>query len=118
VTFIKDAVKKILISLTTSISDDSFTSKSLITECILFSNEINYSLKSLTNIKAVNYSFINEVIAQIIYDQLQIKFLTLIKLKFIREFNDHYVKKLIIHIIYSNLIVYDYTIKIAFMLIT
>ena len=55
-------MKEVLISLT-SISDDSFTSESLITKCILFSNEINYLLKSLINIKATNYSFINEVIA-------------------------------------------------------
>jgi len=46
--------------------NDSFISKSLITECVLFSNKISYSLKSLINIKAVNYSFINDVIAQII----------------------------------------------------
>ncbi len=61
-------MKEVLISLTTSMLNDSFTSKSLITECILFSNEINYSLKSLINIKAANYSFINEIIAQIIYN--------------------------------------------------
>ncbi len=57
-----------LISLTTSMLNDSFTSESLITECIFSSNEINYSLKSLINIKAANYSFINEIIAQIIYN--------------------------------------------------
>ncbi len=62
-TFIKDAVKEMLISLTTSILNDFFAFKSLITKYILFSNEINYSLKSLINIKSVNYSFINEVIA-------------------------------------------------------
>ncbi len=61
-------MKDVLISLTTSMSDDSFTSEPLIIECVLSSNEINYSLKSLINIEAVNYSFINEVIAQIIYD--------------------------------------------------
>jgi len=43
--------------------NDSFASESLITECVLFSNEISYSLKSLINLKAANYSFINEVIA-------------------------------------------------------
>jgi len=48
--------------------NDSFTSESLITKCILFSNEISYSLKLLVNIKAANYSFINEVIAQIVYN--------------------------------------------------
>ncbi len=102
-TFIKDAVKEMLISLTTSMLNDSFTSESLITECTLSSNKINYSLKSLVNIETVNYSFINEVIAQIIYNQLQIEFLTLIKAKFIREFDDHYARKLITHVIYSNL---------------
>ncbi len=56
-------MKEMLISLTTSILNDSFTFKFLITECILFSNEINYLLKSLINIKNANYSFINEVIA-------------------------------------------------------
>ncbi len=86
-------------------SDDSFTSESLTTECILSSNEISYSLKSLINTEATDYSFINEVIAQIICDQLQIEFLALIKTKLIREFDDHYVKKLITHVIYSNLIV-------------
>ena len=99
-------------------SDDSFASESLTTECILSSNEISYSLKSLIDIEAADYSFIDEVIAQIIYDQLQNKSLTLIKAKSIREFNDHYVKKLIIHVIYSNLTVQDYMINTAFMLIT
>ncbi len=61
-------MKELLISLTTSMLNDSFTFKPLITECVLFNNEINYLLKSLINIKAVNYSFINEVIAQIIYN--------------------------------------------------
>ncbi len=63
-------MKDVLISLTTSMLNDSFTSEPLTTECILSSNEINYLLKSLINIEAANYSFINEVIAQIIYDQL------------------------------------------------
>ncbi len=56
-------MKDVLISLTISILNDSFTSKPLITECVLFSNEINYSLKSLINTEAANYSFINELIA-------------------------------------------------------
>ncbi len=98
--------------------NNSFASESLITECILFSNEISYSLKSLINIKAADYSFINEVIVQIVYDQLQIESLTLIKVKSIQEFNDHYAKKLIIYVIYLNLIIQSHTIEIAFMLIT
>jgi len=98
-------VKDVLISLTASMSDDSFTSESLIIECILFSNEISYSLKSLINTETADYSFINEVTAQVIYNQLQIESLALIKTKLIREFDDHYVKKLITHVIYSNLIV-------------
>ncbi len=117
-TFIKDVMKKMLISSTTSMSDDSFASESLTTECVLSSNEISYSLKSLIDIKAADYSFIDEVITQIVYDQLQIELLTLIKVKSIREFDDHYAKKLITHVIYSNLTVQDHTIDTASMLIT
>ncbi len=111
-------MKDVLISSTTSMSDDSFASEFLTTECILSSNEISYSLKSLIDIEAADYLFINEVIVQIVYNQLQIKFLTLIKAKSIREFDDHYVKKLIIHVIYLNLTIQDHIIDTAFMLIT
>jgi len=111
-------MKDVLISSTMSMSDDFFASESLTTKCVLSSNEISYSLKSLIDIEAADYSFIDEVIAQIVYNQLQIKSLTLIKAKTIREFDDHYAKKLITHAIYSNLMVQDHTINIASMLIT
>jgi len=111
-------MKKMLISSTTSMSNDSFTSESLTTEYVLSSNEISYSLKSLIDIEAADYLFIDEVIAQIVYDQLQIKSLTLIKAKSIQEFDDHYAKKLITHVIYLNLTVQDYMIDTASMLIT
>ncbi len=101
-----------------SMSNDSFASESLTTECVLSSNEISYSLKSLIDIEAADYSFIDEVIAQIVCNQLQIKSLTLIKAKSIREFNDYYAKKLITHVIYLNLTVQDHTIDTASMLIT
>jgi len=81
VTFIKDAMKNVLISSMMSMSNDSFASESLTIECVLSSNKINYSLKSLIDIKAADYSFIDEVIAQIVYNQLQIESLTLIKAK-------------------------------------
>jgi len=111
-------MKDVLISSTMSMSDDSFASESLTTECVLSNKEISYSLKSLIDIEAANYSFIDELIAQIVSDQLQIELLTLIKAKSIREFDDHYAKKLIIHAIYLNLTVQDHTIDIASMLIT
>jgi len=111
-------MKDVLISSTTSMSDDSFASESLTIECVLSSNEISYSLKSLIDIEAADYLFIDEVIAQIVYDQLQIKSLTLTKTKPIREFDDHYAKKLITHVIYSNLMIQDYTVNIASILIT
>ena len=101
-----------------SMSDDSFTSESLTIKCILSSNEISYSLKSLIDTEAADYSFIDKVIAQIVCDQLQIEFLTLIKAKLIQEFNDYYAKKLITHVIYLNLMIQDHTVNIAFMLIT
>ena len=111
-------MKNVLISSTMSMSDDSFASESLTTECVLSSNEISYSLKPLMNIEAADYSFIDEVIAQIVCDQLQIESLTLIKAKSIREFDDHYAKKLITHVIYLNLTIQDHTIDITSMLIT
>ncbi len=101
-----------------SMLNDFFASKSLTIECVLSNNEISYSLKLLIDIKAADYSFINEVITQIVYDQLQIKFLTLIKAKLIQEFNDHYAKKLITYVIYLNLMIQNHTLNIAFMLIT
>ncbi len=117
-TFIKDAVKDVLISSTMSSSNDFFASKSLTTECVLSSNEISYSLKSLIDIEAADYSFIDELTAQNVCNHLQIELLTLIKAKSIREFDDHYAKKLITHAIYSNLTVQDHTIDTASMLIT
>jgi len=118
VTFIKDMMKDVLISSTTSSLNDFFASKSLTTECVLSSNEISYSLKSLIDIEAADYSFIDELITQNVCDYLQIKSLSLIKLKSIREFDDHYAKKLIIHAIYSNLTVQDHMKRFVFMLIT
>ncbi len=116
--FIKDAMKDVLISSIMSMSNDFFASESLTTECVLSSNEISYLLKLLIDTEAADYSFINEVIAQIVCDQLQIKSLTLIKAKSIREFDNHYAKKLITHVIYSNLMIQDHTVNIASMLIT
>jgi len=110
-------MKDVLISSMTSMSDDSFASESLTTEYVLSSNEISYSLKSLIDIEAAEYSFIDKVIAQIVCDQLQIKSLTLIKAKSIREFNNHYAKKFIIHAIYLNLTVQDHMIDTTSMLI-
>jgi len=117
VTFIKDAMKDVLISSTMSSSNDLFASKSLTTECVLFSNEISYSLKSLIDTEA-DYSFIDELIAQNVCDHLQIESLSLIKLKSIRKFNDHYAKKFITHAIYLNLTVQDHMKRFASMLIT
>ncbi len=111
-------MKDVLIFSTISMLNDSFASESLTTECVLSSNEISYLLKSLIDIEAADYSFIDEVITQIVYDQLQIKSLTLIKAKSIREFDNHYAKKLITHVIYLNLTVQDHTIDTASMLIT
>jgi len=118
VTFIKDVMKDVLISSTMSSSDNFFALKSLTTECVLSNDEISYSLKSLIDIEAVDYSFIDELIAQNVCDHLQIELLSLIKLKSIREFDDHYAKKLITHAIYSNLTVQDHMKHFVSMLIT
>jgi len=118
VTFIKDVMKDVLISSTMSSLNDFFASKSLTTECVLSSNEISYSLKLLIDTEAADYSFIDELIAQNVCDHLQIESLSLIKLKSIRRFNDHYAKKFITHAIYLNLTVQDHMKRFVFMLIT
>ncbi len=71
-TFIKDAMKDVLISSTMSSLNDLFASKSLTIDCVLFSNEISYSLKLLIHIEAADYSFIDKLITQNVYDHLQI----------------------------------------------
>ncbi len=111
-------MKDVLISSITSSSNDFFVLKSLTIKCVLSSNEISYSLKSLIDTEAADYSFIDELIAQNVYDYLQIESLSLIKFKSIREFNDHYAKKLITHTIYLNLTVQDHMKRFIFMLIT
>jgi len=118
VTFTKGAMKDVLISSTTSSSNDLFASEPLTTECVLSSNEISYSLKSLIDTEAADYSFIDELTAQNVCDHLQIEPLPLIKPKPIRGFDDHYAKKPIIHAIYSNLTVQDHMKRFASMLIT
>ncbi len=75
------------------------------------------TLVTLIDIEATDYSFIDELIAQNVYDYLQIESLSLIKLKSIRKFDDHYAKKLITHAIYLNLTVQNHTINTAFILI-
>jgi len=118
VTFIKGAMKDVLISSTTSSSNDLFAPKSLTTECVLSSNEISYSLKSLIDTEAADYSFIDELTAQNVCDHLQIEPLPLTKPKPIRGFDGHYAKKLITHAIYSNLTVQDHMKRSVPMLIT
>jgi len=118
VTSIKDAVKDVLISSTTSSSNDLFAPEPLTTECVLSSNEISYSLKSLIDTEAAGYSFIDELTAQNVCDHLQIESLSLIKFKPIREFDGHYAKKLITHAIYPNLTVQGHMKRSAPMLIT
>jgi len=118
VTSIKGAMKDVLISSTTSSSDNFFASEPLTTECVLSSNEISYSLKSLIDTEAAGYSFIDELTAQNVCDHLQIEPLPLTKLKSIRGFDGHYAKKLITHAIYSNLTVQDHMKRSAAMLIT
>ena len=75
------------------------------------------TLVTLIDIEATDYSFIDELIVQNVYDYLQIESLSLIKLKSIRKFDDHYAKKLITHAIYLNLTVQNHTINTAFILI-
>ena len=56
-------MKDVLISSTMNSLNDSFNSESLTTTCVLSSNENNYSIKSLIDIEAIEYSFVDDLIA-------------------------------------------------------
>ena len=90
---------------------DSFIKRFLIINCTLSFNDNRHKLKFLINIDAIDYAFINREIAQLVCNMLSMKSVSLLKSKFLFEFDDRYVSS-IIHVIYFKL-----TIKLHFELI-
>ena len=65
---------------------------------VIFDNR-EYNIKFLVNIKIIEYIFVNEIIAQILYEKFQIQLIVFQRFKYLNCFNKTRVK-LIIYIIY------------------
>ena len=95
----------LLILSSLSLTDDSFASEPLITPCTLFNNNKRNTVKALIDTDATKYTFINEITAHIICENLEINLISLLKLKSVKGFNEHLTKWSIIHVIYLSLTV-------------
>ena len=95
---------------------DFFVKNSLIINCILFFDNNQHKLETLIDIDATKYAFIDKQIAQLVCDMLHMKFVSLLKSKFLIEFDDRHVSS-IIHVIYFKLTIELHFEFIAFLLI-
>ena len=119
IAFIKVAVRGLLlISSSSSLADDSFASESLITPCTLFNNNKRNTVKALIDTGATEYTFIDEMTAYIICEDLEISLIPLLKSKSVKGFDEHLIKRPITHAIYPGLTVQDHSELTALMLIT
>ena len=90
---------------------DSFIKRSLIINCTLSFNDNEHKLETLIDIDATDYTFIDREIAQLVYNMLNMKSISLLKSKSFIEFDDRQISS-IIYIIYFKL-----TIELHFELI-
>ena len=95
---------------------DFFIKRFLIIICTLSFNDNKHKLKILINIDAIDYAFIDKKIAQFMCNILNMKFVFLLKSKFLIEFDDRHVF-FIIHAIYFKLTIKLHFELIAFLLI-
>ena len=82
----------LLISSSLNMTDNSFTSESLIISYVLFNNIKRNTVKAFVNTKVTEYTFINKTTAYIICENLEISFISFSKLKLIKDFNKHLIK--------------------------
>ena len=69
------------------------------------------------NIDVIDYLFIDEDIAHIACKELKLKFISLLKFRFLKSFDDKSIT-FIIHVIYSFFIIQNHREALTFMLIT
>ena len=101
---IKDAIDECL--RISSTHDDSmfdlFIKRSLIISCTLSFNDNRHRLEALIDTNATDYAFIDREIAQLVCNMLSMKSVSLLKSKFLIEFDDRHASS-IIHVIYFKL---------------
>ena len=95
---------------------DFFIKRFLIINCTLSFNDNRHKLKVLINIDAIDYAFIDREIAQLVCNMLSMKFVSLLKSKFLIEFDDHHFSSMI-YVIYFKLTIKLHFELIAFLLI-
>ena len=110
---VKDAIDECLRIFSTHDDNifDSFIKRFLIINCTLSFNDNKHRLKTLIDIDAIDYAFIDREIAQLVCNMLSMKFVSLLKSKSFIEFDDRHISS-IIHVIYFKL-----TIRLHFELI-
>ncbi len=102
--FSKDALKSFLLIFSFNY-DDFFARVSLLVDLILFSKQRQNTFKFLVNINITEYTFIDEIKAQIVCNNLRIKLIFLFKSRSIKSFDDKLIKQLITYMINSLFIV-------------
>ena len=95
---------------------DFFIKQFLIINCTLSFNDNRHRLKTLIDIDATDYAFIDREIAQLVCNMLNMKSVSLLKSKFLIEFDNHHVSS-IIHVIYFKLTIELHFELIVFLLI-
>ena len=101
---------------TSILSKDLFNERTFETVCKLKNND-ELKTSDLLNIDSTEHAFIDEKFAQKICEKLQIAFQQLLKFKFIREFDDKS-EIIVIHVIYSIMIVNKHRKNLISLLIT
>ena len=96
-----------------NLENDFFDEDSIIENCIL---DDQYLVKAMIDNDYTNYSFINEFIVCSICKTLKIILVKLLKSRKIKKY-DEKISDLIIHVIYSRIIIKDYIENITLMLI-
>ena len=81
---------------------DFFNKNFLNINCTLFFDDNQHKLKILININVIKYVFINRKITQFVCNMLNMKFVSLLKLKIFIEFDDRHISS-IIYVIYFKL---------------
>ena len=94
-----------------------FTNNSLVIQWTLVFDKYKHNVQTLVNTNVIEFAFIDEKIAQLICEKLQINLVILSWLKHVNEFDDR-LTKFIIHAIYFTLIVQNHSKLSIFMFIT
>jgi hypothetical protein len=95
--------------------DSLFDDKSIIVECTL-KHDNEYVIKTMINNDYIDYSFIDIDIAQQVRESLKISFLKLNKFREVKKYDERRNKN-ITHVIYSFMIIQNYTKSSIFIII-